>query len=115
MLSFCRRVSSRQASFIFEFGNESCTGDSGIIRVDGALHAQALYIACELILLAYPAFRVLTARRISARSQIEADIRPYSASVDEMCGCRSPTGTARVGGHAIEVGGGVQRRERSVV
>ena len=79
MLSFCRRESSRQASFFFDFCNESCTGDSGIIRVDGALHAQALYIACELILLAYPAFRVLTARRVSAHSQIEADIRPHSA------------------------------------
>ena len=81
----------------------------------GVLHAEALPAAYELVLLAYPIFRVLTARRVSARSQLEADIRPYSASVDEMSGCRSPTGTSRVGGHAIEVGGGVKRRERSVV
>jgi hypothetical protein len=33
--------------------------------VHGALHAEALPIAYELILLAYPAFRVLTARRAS--------------------------------------------------
>ena len=83
--------------------------------VNGALYAEALPAAYELILLAYPAFRVLTARRVSARSQSEADRRRSSASEDEMSGCRSPTGTARVGGHASGVGGGVQRRVRYVM
>ena len=75
--------------------------------VNGALHAEALPAAYELILLAYPAFRVLTARRVSARSKIEAERPPYAAPENELSGRRSPTGTARVGGHASGVGGGV--------
>lgn len=83
----------------------------------GALHAEALPIAYELILLAYPAFRVLTARRASAFSQLEADSQPYmySAYLTKLSGCRSPTSTARVGGHTSEVGGGLQRRLQWVV
>ena len=77
-LSVCS--GSRQVAFFFEFGNDSCTSDDGIIRVHGALHAEALPTAYKLILLAYPAFRVLTARCVSARSQLEGDCRPYSAS-----------------------------------
>ena len=110
-----RRVSITQVAFVFEFSNESCTSDDGIIRVYGALHAEALPNAYELMLLAYPAFRALTACRASARSQLEADRRRYAASEDELCGCRSPTCAARVGGHASEVGGGVQRRVRCVM
>ena len=105
-------MSSRQASFFFEFGNESCTNNDGIVHVHGALHAEASPTAYELILLAYPAFRALTARRASAHSQIEAEHRRYAESENELSGCRSPTGTAWVGGHASDIGGDVQRRVR---
>ena len=80
----CRPARSRQASFFFEFGNESCTNNDGIVHVHGALHAEVLPTAYELILLAYPTFRVLTARRVSARSQLEGNLRRYSASKNEL-------------------------------
>ena len=108
-------MSSRQASFFFEFCNESCSSDSGIICMDGVLHAEALPTACELLLLAYPAFHVLTACHVSAHSQLEADGRRYAASVNALIVCRSPADTGRVGGHVSEVGGSLQRRGRWVV
>ena len=100
-------MSSRQVAFIFEFGNESCTADNGTISVHGALPAEASPAACKPKWLEHPAFRVLTARRASARSQIEAERRRYAASENELSGFRPPTGTGRVGGHASGVGGGV--------
>ena len=112
MLSIRRRESSRLVAFIFEFGNDSCTADDGIMCVNGALHAEGSTTAYELKLLDRPAFRALTARRASAHSQIEAEHRRYAESENELSGCRSPTGTAWVGGHASDVGGGVQRRVR---
>ena len=83
--------------------------------MDGALHAEALPTACELLLLAYPAFHVLTACHVSAHSQLEADGRRYAASVNALIVCRSPADTGRVGGHVSEVGGSLQRRGRWVV
>ena len=100
-------MSSRQVAFIFEFGNESCTADNGTISVHGALPAEASPAACKPKWLEHPAFRVLTARRVPARSQIEGDRPHYSAPEDELSGRILPTGTARVGGHASGVGGGV--------
>ena len=115
MLSIRRRESSRLVAFIFEFGNESCTADDGIMCVNGALHAEASPTAYELKLLDRPAFRALTARRASAHSQIETEHRRYAASENELSCCRSPTGTAWVGGHASDVSGGVQRRVQCVM
>ena len=105
----------QKVAFIFEFGHETCTADDSIFRVYGTLHAEASPTACELKLLDCPAFRALTARRASARSQIEAKHRRYAASENELSGPRSPTATAWVGGHASDVGGGVQRRVRYVM
>ena len=85
---------SRPSFFIKIPENESCTNNDGIVHVHGALHAEGLPTAYELILLAYPAFRVLTARRASAHSKIEAERLPYAAPENELSGRRLPMGTA---------------------
>ena len=64
----CRRSSSREATFSFEFRTEKHDRDLITICMDGALHASASAATSELNLLTHPAFRALTARGPIVRS-----------------------------------------------
>ena len=101
-------MSSRLVAFIFEFGNDSCTADDGIMCVNGALHAEGSTTAYELKLLDRPAFRALTARCASAHSQINVDRRRYAACMSAFRSARPLAHMFMAGMHASEVGGGVQ-------
>ena len=110
-----RRLSNLQATFPFEFCDESYASDLGMTRVGGALHADASSAACEpfysLSCLASEARPVC----LCSQPALKTDCGRYKACVAALSFARQSVCPVLAGRYVNGVVGSVQRREWSVV